>query len=200
MKFEDRGLAIENTRAAQAEVDSMFTGRWSPRAFSPEPIPEEAVKTLFEAARWAPSCFNEQPWLFVYAAGEDRVIFQEILVERNWMWAQNTSVLAVLFARRSFTRNQKPNRWAGFDCGAAWVSLAFQARMMGLYAHGMAGFSQEKAYELLDVPEDEYEAMAAMAVGVYGDRDALPEDVRAMEQPNDRKALTDVAQRFTASS
>ena len=141
MKFEDIGLAIPNNRSPEAEVDPMFPGRWSPRALDPEPLPEEAVASLFEAARWAPSCFNEQPWLFVYGTGEEKLAtFLEILREGNRTWAKNAPVLAILFARKTFARNEKPNRWAGLDCGAAWMSLALQARTMGLYAHGMAGF------------------------------------------------------------
>ena len=185
MKFEDKGFAIPNNRTTEVEVDPMFPGRWSPRAFDPTPLPEEAVASLFEAARWAPSCFNEQPWLFVYGTESDeRETFLQILNEKNGSWAKNAPVLAILFARRTFARNEKPNRWAQFDCGAAWVSLALQARSMGLYAHGMAGFYPDKAYELLNVPEDEYEAMAAIAVGAYGDREALPEPIREMDEPN----------------
>ncbi len=198
MNFEDRGLIVPNNRVTEAEVDPMFPGRWSPRAFDPTPLPEETVASLFEAARWAPSCNNEQPWLFVYgakggAAPDEWETFLQILNERNGSWAKNAPVLAILFARRTFARNDKPNRWAGFDCGAAWVSLALQARSMGLYAHGMAGFHPDKAYELLNVPEDEYEAMAAIAVGAYGDREALPEPIREMDEPNDRKPLGEVA-------
>lgn len=194
MKFEDRGLSIPNHRAPEAEVDPMFTGRWSPRAFSPEPLSPGAVASLFEAARWAPSCFNEQPWLFVYGTDpEERELFMKVLSKGNRIWAVNAPLLAVVFARRTFGQSGKPNRWAPFDCGAAWVSLAFQARSMGLYAHGMAGFSREKAYELLGVPEEDYEAMAAIAVGKYGDRDALPDKVRENEQPNTRKPLAEVA-------
>ena len=192
--FEDKGLFVPNNRAPDAPVNPMFLDRWSPRAFDPTPLPEEDVATLFEAARWAPSCFNEQPWLFVYGTSEkEREIFLEILVEKNRLWAHNAPVLAVLFARRTFARKGRPNRWAQQDCGAAWVSLAFQARMLGLYAHGMGGFSQEKAYELLNVPEEEYEAMCAIAMGAYGDRDSLPAEVKEMEQPNGRKALSEVA-------
>ncbi len=172
----------------------MFLDRWSPRAFDPIPLPEEDVATLFEAARWAPSCFNEQPWLFVYGTSEkERETFLEILVEKNSLWAHNAPVLAILFAKKTFAHGGRPNLWAGQDCGAAWASLAFQARMMGLYAHGMAGFSQTKAYELLNVPEEEYEAMSAIAIGSYGDRDALPPEVKEMEHPNDRKPLAEVA-------
>ena len=112
---------------------------------------------------------------------------------RNGSWARNAPLLAILFARRTFAGNDKPNRWAGFDCGAAWVSLALQARSMGLYAHGMAGFSRERAYELLGVSEADYEAMAAIAVGQYGDRDALPEEMRERETPSGRKPLAEVA-------
>ena len=192
--FEDRGIDVENTRRPDTEVDPFFLRRWSPRAFDPEPLPEQAVETLFEAARWAPSCYNDQPWLFVYGTGEEeRKTFLEILVEKNRQWAENAPVLAVLFARRAFTRTGKANRWAPLDCGAAWMSLTVQARMMGLYTHGMAGFSPARAYELLKVPEEEYDAMCAIAVGRYGDREALPEEVRAMEAPSNRKPLAEVA-------
>ena len=190
----DKGLLIPNNRVPDAAVNPMFLDRWSPRAFDPTSIPEEDVATMFEAARWAPSCNNEQSWLFVYGSSEkERETFLEILTVKNQRWARNAPVLAILFARRSFARSSKPNRWAGHDCGAAWVSLAFQARMLGLYAHAMAGFSQAKAYELLSVPEEEYEAMTAIAIGAYGDRDALPEDIREREKPNTRKPLAQVA-------
>ncbi len=192
--FEDKGLLIPNTRTPDAAVNPMFLDRWSPRAFDPTPIPEEDVATIFEAARWAPSCFNEQPWMFVYGTSEEeRKTFIEILTEKNRIWASNAPILAILFARRTFAHGGRPNRWAGHDCGAAWVSLAFQARMMGLYAHGMAGFSQARAYELLNVPEEDYEAMTAIAIGAYGDGDALPPEVKENEQPNNRKPLSEVA-------
>jgi nitroreductase len=192
--IEDKGLLVPNNRVPDAAVNPMFLDRWSPRAFDPTPLPEEDVASVFEAARWAPSCNNEQPWLFVYGTSkEERNSFLEILNERNRLWAVNAPVLAVLFAKRTFARGGKPNRWAGLDCGAAWVSLAFQARMMGLYAHGMAGFSQTKAYELLNVPEEMYEAMCAIAIGAYGDRDNLPDEIREREWPNTRKPLAQVA-------
>ena len=195
--YEDKGVLVPNNRVPDAPVNPMFLDRWSPRAFDPTPLPEEDVATLFEAARWAPSCFNEQPWLFVYGTSEkEKETFLEILVEKNRLWAHNAPVLAILFAKKTFAHGGRPNRWAGLDCGAAWVSLAFQARMMGLYAHGMAGFSQAKAYELLNVPEEEYEAMCAIAMGAYGDRDALSPEVKEMEQPNGRKALSEVARKL----
>ena len=191
---EDKGLLIPNNRTPDAPVNPMFLERWSPRVFDPTPLPEEDIATLFEAARWAPSCFNEQPWMFVYGTSEEeRGTFLEILVEKNRQWAHNAPVLAILFAKRTFAHGGRPNRWAGHDCGAAWVSLAFQARMLGLYAHGMAGFSPAKAYELLNVPEEEYEAMCAIAIGAYGDPEGLPAEAKENEQPNTRKLLADVA-------
>ena len=191
---DDKQLIVPNKRAPDAPVNPMFLDRWSPRAFDPIPLPEEDIATLFEAARWAPSCFNEQPWMFVYGTSEEeRKIFLEILTEGNRVWTKNAPVLAISFARRTFARNDRPNRHAGHDCGAAWVSLAFQARMLGLYAHGMAGFSQQRAYDLLNVPEEEYEAMIAIAIGAYGDRDVLPENIKANEQPNTRKPQVEIA-------
>ncbi len=196
-QFEDRGILIENNRQPLIEVDPMFPQRWSPRAFSPEPIPEEALQILFEAARWAPSCYNEQPWLFLYASKEkEKAQFLKILVDQNQTWAKNAPVLAFLFARRNFSRNNKANLWAAFDCGAAWMSLALQARTMGLYAHGMAGYHHDMAYDLLNMSKEEYEVICAIAIGSYGDIKDVPSSVAAMEKPNDRKPLEEVARRW----
>lgn len=186
--------ATPHGRAAQAPVDDWFLARWSPRSFASEPLTDEQIATLFEAARWAPSCYNEQPWLFVYGATDaDRARVAECLVDANRVWAERAPLLGVVFARRSFAKTGKPNRWAPFDSGAASFSLALQATKIGLAAHFMGGFSQEKAHELLGVPAGEYEAMAAFAVGRPGPADALPEGYRERETPSDRKPLAQVA-------
>jgi len=108
-------------------------------------------------------------------------------VEGNQGWAQNASLLIYLLCRRRFSHNNKDNRHAPFDAGAAWMSLALQARKLGLYAHAMAGFSREKAYEILGAPSDEYDVMAAIAVGYRADAATLPEPVAAREKPSERR-------------
>ena len=183
-----------NPRVPETQVDSMFLDRWSPRAFLDEPIPEHQIKTLFEAARWAPSCFNEQPWLFLYATeSERRKIFTSLLAEKNQRWAASAPLLMFVVARRKFMKGGAHNRHAKFDAGAAWMSLALQARKLGLYAHAMAGFHLKKSYQVLGVPEEDYEVIAAVAVGRLGDSSRLPEDLREMELPKDRKAPAEVA-------
>ncbi|PLX77293.1 MAG: nitroreductase [Desulfuromonas sp.] len=185
---------IPNERVPEVEVDAIFTDRWSPRAFSDEPLSEEQIATLFEAARWAPSCFNDQPWHFRYAvSSDDRARFSEALVEKNQQWAQHAPMLVFVLARKHFSKSEKPNRHAVFDAGAAWMSLALQARRLGLYAHGMAGFSVNKAAEVLNVSLDEYEIMAAVAVGRRDDPSKLSDDQRANEKPNGRKPSAEVA-------
>jgi nitroreductase len=184
----------KSARKAQAPADPQFIERWSPRAFSPEPLPAETLATLFEAARWAPSCFNEQPWLFLYATTpEDKAPFLSCLVEFNRIWAGKAPVLAFVLAKRSFAKNGNPNRWAPFDAGAAWMSLALQAHGLGLCTHAMAGFDEDRVYEVLQVPRDKYEVMAAIAIGKRGDPDGLPAEVLKDEAPNERKALGQVA-------
>ncbi len=183
-----------NPRSAEVEVDSIFTDRWSPRAFLPDPLPGHQIQALFEAARWAPSCFNEQPWFFLYATEpEDREIFASILVKKNQVWAGRAPLLMFAIARRKFQQSGKENRHAPFDTGAAWLSLALQARRFGLYAHAMAGFNLAKAHQVLGVPQEDYHIMAAIAVGRKGDEEHLPEDLRQMEAPNSRKPLSEVA-------
>lgn len=183
-----------NPRTPAAEVDSMFLDRWSPRALDEAPLAPEQIASLFEAARWAPSCYNEQPWLFLYAvSAADRERFADLLLAKNRLWASHAPLLLFLLSRRSFAHNGRANRHAGFDAGAAWLALALQARRLGLYAHAMAGFDQARAYEVLRVPEAEYDIMAAIAVGRRAGAERLPEDLAASERPNLRKPLTEVA-------
>lgn len=183
-------------RSPQASVDPIFVARWSPHAFSPEPIPRAQLETLFEAARWAPSSRNEQPWLFVYADAEDDLRrFRPLLEDANRLWADRAPVLAFLFARRAMRRTGAPNGWAAFDAGAAWMSLALQARQLGLYTRAIAGFHEDLVYPALAVPRDEYQAMAGIAIGRIGDRDALPPSLAQKEIPTGRRPLSEVAVR-----
>jgi nitroreductase len=183
-----------NPRIPTVDVDSQFLDRWSPRAFDPTPLSDVQLHALFEAVRWAPSCYNDQPWLFVYAVTKaDRARFAEALVPANQVWAPRAPLLLFVLCRRRFAHNGQENRHAPFDAGAAWLALALQARKLGLHAHAMAGFSRQKAYEILGVPTEDYDIMAAVAVGYRGTAEALPEEVAAREQPSGRKPLHEVA-------
>jgi nitroreductase len=175
-------------RIPEAAVDHEFLDRWSPRAFLPDPISPAQLASLFEAVRWAPSCFNEQPWRLVYGlAGEpEHARIVGLLVESNRVWAGHAPLLIVFFARRNFTHNEHPNRTAAFDCGAAWMSLALEARKLGLYAHGMAGFDTARAHSELGLDVAAHEVQAVVAVGAIGDPATLPDKLRAKEAPNGR--------------
>jgi nitroreductase len=182
-------------RIPEANVDPLFLTRWSPRAFADSEVSSAELDSLFEAARWSPSCFNEQPWLFLYAReSEDRSLFLDLLMEGNRPWAGRAPVLAFVVARRQFRHNSKPNRWAGFDSGAAWMSLALAAHQCGLVTHAMGGFDQDRAYEVLQVPSEEFEIMAAMAIGHPGDAADLPEALREREEPSSRNPLDSIRQ------
>ena len=182
-----------NPRVTEADVDCQYIDRWSPRAFLPDSVPDWQVMALFEAARWSPSCYNEQPWVFRYAvSAAGRARLASALVTKNQAWASKAPLLIFVLAQTTFNHNRTPNRHAAFDAGAAWMSLAFQARRFGLYAHAMAGFDEAKAREALGVGSD-YLVLAAIAVGRRGDPGTLPADLRSMEAPNERKSLKDVA-------
>ena len=182
-----------NQRIPAHEVDAVFTDRWSPRSFLEKGLTDEQVGSLFEAARWAPSCFNDQPWHFRYARSQsDRDLFAEPLVEKNRLWATKAPLLVYVCARRHFGSSNKPNRHGSFDAGAAWVSLALQARRLGLYAHAMAGFDVKKAHGVLNLSEEEFEVMAAIVVGYRGSSSLLNVEMSAMETPNGRKPFDEV--------
>jgi len=189
-------MAIDRSipRNPDADIDSMFIDRWSPRAFDPTPLSSEQIGSLFEAARWAPSCYNEQPWLFIFACSEkDRARFLTALLPGNQAWAWRAPLLMFLLCRKSFSQNGKDNRHAPFDAGAAWMALALQARKLGLYAHAMAGFSRTKAFEVLGAPENEFDIMAAIVVGSRGEPSILSSETATKEKPNDRKPGHEVA-------
>jgi len=183
----------ENKRQAQAPVDPMFLARWSPRAIDSRPVEPEKLESLFEAARWAPSAYNEQPWIFLYASEEDDLkLYRPLFNDMNLSWCAKAPVLGFILVSKNFKHNSKPNAYAGFDAGAAWMSLALQAQKLGLYTHAMAGIHHDKAYETLDVPKDDYQVICGLAIGYMGDSGGLPDPLKAREAPNDRKPLKEV--------
>src|SRR3989338_10467057 len=179
---------IKNSRKSQYKINSIFLKRWSPRALSPESLPKEDLFSLFEAARWSPSSFNGQPWRFLYALKGTKFwdLFYSFLSEGNKSLCVNAPVLIVLLSRKNFEHNEKSDRHHSFGAGSAWMSLALQARMKNLIAHGMAGFDYEKAKDILNVPDD-YNVEAMLAVGTQGEVENLHERMQKSEKPNERK-------------
>lgn len=178
-------------------IDPLFLQRWSPRAFDASVIPDADLKTIFEAARWAPSAFNWQPWRFLYAKREDANWgrFLDLLVPFNQAWAHSASVLIYILSDRLIeTRpgEPKPAHTHSFDTGAAWGYLALQATRMGYHAHGMAGVDYDRVRTELNVPE-RFRVEAAAVIGRIGDPAILDEKQRAREFPSDRKPQSDVA-------
>ena len=179
-------------RTADHSVETLFLKRWSPRALSGEPVSAQDLNRLFEAARWAPSTYNEQEWRFLYARRDTPhwETFMNILAEANQAWCKNAGVLIVVLSKKTFTRNGKPNPVHTFDAGLSSMNLLLQAASMGLVGHGMAGFDREKARTNLRVPDD-YSVEAMIAIGHHGNPEDLPEQVRAGEKPSDRKKIAE---------
>jgi nitroreductase len=149
--------------------------RWSPRSFSDRPVSNEDLKTILEAARWAASSFNEQPWRFLIARKSDGEAYDRILsllVPRNQEWAKTAPVLLIMASKRTFSHNGSPNSYALHDTGAALAHFMLQAHALGLYTHGMAGFDRARAREILGIPDD-YDLGAAVALGYLDTPDKL---------------------------
>lgn len=176
-------------RHADHPVDSIFLDRWSPRAMSGEQIPAEELMTLFEAARWAPSSGNNQPWRILYArhSGEQWPLFFDLLTDANKIWCTRAAVLAV-FVSCATLPGGKPCRTHSYDTGAAWMSLALQGSIKGYVVHGMQGFDYERARTQLNIP-DGFTVEAMAAIGLPGRIEELPEPLQAREMPNDRRNL-----------
>jgi nitroreductase len=173
-------------------IHPLIAARWSPRAFEDREVPGSALNSVFEAARWAPSCFNEQPWNFIVARRQDGEEFERMLgclVEGNRSWAKGAQVLMITVARMSFAHNGKPNRHAYHDLGLAVGTLSVQATELGLSLHQMAGFDADRAREVYGIPEG-FEAVTAIALGYPGSPESLPDGLRDRETaPRERKPM-----------
>ena len=180
-------------RTADHPIDRLFLDRWSPRAMTGEPISKEDLMSLFEAARWAASSFNEQPWSFIVATKEkpdEYATLLSCLMEKNQQWAHLAPVLMVSVAKLNFEKNGKPNRHAFHDVGMAVANMIVQATALGLFVHQMAGFSVDQVREHFNVPKG-FEPVAAIAVGYPGEPSALPEAFQQQEVgPRQRKPIT----------
>ncbi|WP_408958086.1 nitroreductase family protein [Natrinema sp. 74] len=187
---------VAEHRDADHDIDSLFVNRWSPRAMTGASLDEDEYLPLFEAARWAPSAFNNQHWRFLIAAREDDEWedFVDLMNEMNQSWATDAAVLAVIVSKTTFDHNGEPAPVHSFDTGAAWENLALEGARRGLAVHGMAGFDYERAAEELDVPE-EYAVEAMVAIGERAPPETLPEELQEREQPSDRKPLAEIVHR-----
>ena len=164
-------------------IDDLLRRRWSPRAFADRPVESDKLRRLVEAARWAPSSFNEQPWAFAIATRDRPEAYARLLgclVEFNQSWAKAAPVLMLTFAHLTFDRNGQPNRHAYHDVGLAMADLTVQATAEGLAVHQMAGIVVEKAREAFH-PPDGWDPVAGVAIGYVGDPNALPDELRKRE-------------------
>jgi nitroreductase len=185
----------EVVRHSNYKINSLILNRWSPRSMTGDELSNEELMSLFEAARWAPSSFNLQPWRFIYAKrnterAEDWNRFFNLLVDANKDWAKNAAVLIVIISKKEYEYNGRvfPSVTHQFDTGAAWENLALEASSRGLVAHAVAGFDYDKARKDLDIP-DGYDVMAMIAIGIRGPKENLIPTLQEMESPSDRKPL-----------
>ncbi|WP_337267745.1 nitroreductase family protein [Oryzifoliimicrobium ureilyticus] len=190
-------MTKSNHRESSFPIDSLFLDRWSPRAFRDEAISEEQILSILEAAHWAPSSSNQQPWRFIYAlkGTEQWEKALELLIEFNQGWAQNASALVFIVSRTfqgEVDGERKPSYSHSFDAGTAFGFLSIQAHLAGFHTHGMGGIHYDKIKEAYAIP-DGYRVEAAVAIGTIGDRDTLPDKLREREVPSSRKPLSEVA-------
>jgi nitroreductase len=183
-------MNIKQYRKTEYDINEIFLNRWSPRAMSGEKIKKTDLMKLFEAARWAPSSYNNQHWRFVYALNgtEHWDKFFGLLGDFNKMWAKNAGALVLVISKKTFDHNGQHSRTHSFDAGAAWENFALQGSINGFVIHGMEGFDYDKAREILKIP-DEYNIEMMIAVGKPGKKEDLPEMLREKDIPSDRKKL-----------
>jgi nitroreductase len=169
----------------QVEIHGIIKTRWSPRAFNPDKqVSHDDLFALMEAAHWAPSCFNDQPWRFVVCNKiTDKISWEAalgIIVEKNRRWAKNAPLLILVVAMDHFNHNGQPNRWASYDTGAASVSLCLQATALGMCTHQMGGFNTDKAREVFNLPNN-CSPISMIAVGYQDKVEVLDDDFKENE-------------------
>jgi nitroreductase len=183
----------KNPAPTETPIHEILAHRWSPRAFDARPVEAEKLRALFEAARWASSAYNAQPWNFIVATKDDAANYKRVLecfVEFNQGWAKGAPVVAISVAGTKFQHNGEPNRHSYHDVGQAAATMALQATALGLQIHQMAGILPDKARETFHIPEG-YEAVAGIALGYPGDPASLPDQLRERELgPRQRKPVS----------
>jgi len=180
-------VKVINERKADFPIDPIYTQRWSPRSFSEREVPEETLMAVLEAARWAPSAFNFQPWRFILATSKDeKEKFYSFISEGNLVWCKKAPVLILIISQT--LRDGNPVRSHSFDTGSAWGYLSLEAVRQGLVTHPMTGFDFNLARQVLKVP-DEYDIEALVALGYQGEREALPQSLQEREQANSRRPI-----------
>ncbi len=188
---------MQKPATTQAPIHDVIANRWSPRAYDANKVVSQTqIISLLEAARWAPSCFGDEPWRFiVWDKNQDAVAWErayDCIVPGNQTWAKDAPVFILICANTLFSHNQKPNRWSGYDTGAAAVSLCLQATSMGLATHQMGGFDGEKARAAFGIPE-QVEMMSMLAVGYAADADTLSDELKERElAPRKRRPLAEL--------
>ncbi|PIN85321.1 MAG: nitroreductase [Candidatus Diapherotrites archaeon CG11_big_fil_rev_8_21_14_0_20_37_9] len=185
---------IKEIRNNEYGIDNIFLNRWSPRAMSGEKLPKNELMALFEAAKWAPSASNNQPWRFVYAQ-RDTEQWEKLfnsLNEGNREWCEKAGALVVILSRSNMEYKNKPNPTASFDTGSAWISLALEGAKRGLVVHGMAGFDYTKAASTVNAGKI-FKVEAMCAIGKRAPKNSLPENLQKKEMPSKRKKLSEIA-------
>jgi nitroreductase len=185
---------MKNSRKPDYPLHPLFINRWSPRAMSGGMITREELMILFEAARWAPSSFNNQPWRFIYGFNTTNAwdkLFS-LLDPFNKAWVTYGSVLILVISHSLFAKNNKPSRTHSFDTGAAWENLALQGSLMNLVVHGMEGFDYQQARATFALPK-EYAVEAMLVIGKHGSQEHLPQGLQEREFPSDRKTVDEFA-------
>jgi nitroreductase len=186
-------MTKEKARKPTYPINPIILNRWSPRAMTGEELTDDELMPLFEAARWAPSSYNNQPWRFIYAkrnTPEWGPIY-DLMVDFNKQWTKNAAVIGVSISRNVFDHNGKPARTHSYDTGAAWISMALEGTSRGLVVHGMQGFDYDKARQTLIVPDD-YTVEAMFAIGKRAPKETLPEELQKKEFPSDRRPLSEI--------
>ncbi len=180
-------------RNPHANVDEIFYTRWSPRSFKKVEIAEHIYESIFDAARWSPSCFNAQPWRFITATNEPFFSrFLLLLSEKNQLWAKNASLIGFIFSKNEFDHAARKNNMAAFDSGAAWMAMTLQTRKFGLYTHAMAGIDRSACYTVLDIDENESTIQCGFVIGAIDSPEKLADDFKNKEIPSPRKPLHDI--------
>lgn len=186
-------ISMFDFRKPDHDISPIFINRWSPRSMSGEEVGREEVLRLFEAARWAPSSMNNQPWRFFFAMRNtlhwER--FFGLLARGNQVWCGNAGALVVVVSKKTFDFNGKPARTHSFDAGAAWACIALQGSFQGLVVHGMQGFDYDKAKTELGIT-DEFQVEAMISIGKPGKKEHLPQALQEREFPSDRKKLSEL--------